>query len=96
MSQSTSQSTTQKHTAFVGAPMTNQPVTAIPGIGKVLGNRLNENGYPDAPAVYGQYLKDGKDPVTFKADMKADCGANSKQQSDCHGAMKEWGDQHFH
>ncbi|KAK7089569.1 barrier-to-autointegration factor-like [Littorina saxatilis] len=89
-------STSQKHRAFVNAPMANKPVTAIPGIGKVLGSRLNQRGYADAPAVYGQYLMKGADPRAFKAGIKADCGANRKQQSDCHGAMKGWSNQHFY
>ena len=39
------QTTTQKHRNFVGEPMGEKAVTALAGIGDVLGKRLGSKGY---------------------------------------------------
>lgn len=35
---------TQKHRNFVSEPMGNKPATALPGVGKVTGQRLGDAG----------------------------------------------------
>ena len=49
-------STSQKHRDFVSEPMGEKPVTAIAGIGDVLGGRLSDKGFDTANVLLGQYL----------------------------------------
>lgn len=45
-----------------------------------------------AYVVLGQFLVLKKDEELFKDWLKDTCGANSKQQGDCFGCLKEWCD----
>ncbi|ESO82936.1 hypothetical protein LOTGIDRAFT_197749, partial [Lottia gigantea] len=45
-----------------------------------------------AYVVLGQFLLLKKDEDLFKAWLKDSCGANAKQQKDCHTCLKEWCD----
>ncbi|CAL1573809.1 unnamed protein product [Knipowitschia caucasica] len=85
-------STSQKHKNFVAEPMADKPVTALAGIGDVLGQRLEEKGFDKAYVVLGQYLVLKKEEELFNDWLKDTCGANSKQQRDCSGCLKEWCD----
>lgn len=54
--------TTQKHRDFVGEPMGDKDVTELPGIGEVLGARLEHQGYDkvgSGPDVGAQVLHTG-------------------------------------
>ncbi|XP_076024655.1 barrier-to-autointegration factor [Genypterus blacodes] len=85
-------STSQKHKEFVAEPMGEKPVTALAGIGEALGGRLTNNGFDKAYIVLGQFLVLKKDDELFRDWLKDVCGANSKQQKDCYGCLKEWCD----
>lgn len=45
-----------------------------------------------AYVVLGQFLVLKKDDEMFKDWLKETCGANAKQQGDCHQCLKEWCD----
>ena len=83
-------STSQKHRDFVGEPMGEKPVTSLAGIGPALGMRLSEKGFDKAYVVLGQYLVLKKNEELFKDWLKEICGANKKQQGDCHYCLREW------
>jgi len=88
----TMSSTSQKHRNFVGEPMGEKPVTDLAGIGEVLGKRLTEKGFDKAYVVLGQFLVLKKNDELFKDWLNQICGANAKQQKDCHQCLKEWCD----
>ncbi|KAG5285091.1 hypothetical protein AALO_G00033980 [Alosa alosa] len=85
-------STSQKHKEFVAEPMGEKSVNALAGIGEVLGKRLEEKGFDKAYVVLGQFLVLKKDEEFFRDWLKDTCGANSKQQGDCYGCLREWCD----
>nr|XP_020456184.1 barrier-to-autointegration factor [Monopterus albus]XP_020456185.1 barrier-to-autointegration factor [Monopterus albus]XP_020456186.1 barrier-to-autointegration factor [Monopterus albus]XP_020456187.1 barrier-to-autointegration factor [Monopterus albus]XP_020456188.1 barrier-to-autointegration factor [Monopterus albus]XP_020456189.1 barrier-to-autointegration factor [Monopterus albus]XP_020456190.1 barrier-to-autointegration factor [Monopterus albus] len=85
-------STSQKHRDFVAEPMGEKSVMALAGIGEVLGKRLEDKGFDKAYVVLGQFLVLKKDEELFRDWLKDTCGANSKQQGDCCGCLKEWCD----
>uniref|UniRef100_A0A1A9V6Y2 Barrier-to-autointegration factor n=1 Tax=Glossina austeni TaxID=7395 RepID=A0A1A9V6Y2_GLOAU len=66
------------------------PVTDLPGIGNVLGRRLNEAGFYEATDVFAQYLQLRKDAKLFKEWMKHTCNASSKQATDCCNYLDYW------
>lgn len=45
-----------------------------------------------AYVVLGQFLVLKKDEELFRDWLKETCGANSKQQGDCYGCLREWCD----
>ncbi|XP_075876353.1 barrier-to-autointegration factor [Nelusetta ayraudi] len=83
-------STSQKHKDFVAEPMGEKTVSALAGIGEVLGKRLEDKGFDKAYVVLGQFLVLKKDEELFRDWLKDTCGANTKQQGDCYGCLKEW------
>ncbi|KAJ3588948.1 hypothetical protein NHX12_009801 [Muraenolepis orangiensis] len=85
-------STSQKHKDFVAEPMAEKKVTALAGIGDALGRRLEERGFDKAYVVLGQFLVLKKDEELFRDWLKDTCSANSKQQGDCYGCLREWCD----
>ncbi|KAL4641148.1 barrier-to-autointegration factor-like [Arapaima gigas] len=85
-------STSQKHRDFVSEPMAEKPVTALAGIGEVLGRKLEEQGFDKAYVVLGQFLVLRKDQELFSEWLKDACGANSKQAASCSQCLKEWCD----
>ncbi|XP_028676917.1 barrier-to-autointegration factor-like protein [Erpetoichthys calabaricus] len=85
-------STSQKHRDFVAEPMGDKPVTALSGIGEVLGKKLEEQGFDKAYVVLGQFLILRKDDDLFIDWLKDACGANSKQALLCYSCLKEWCD----
>ena len=56
---------TQKHQNFVAESMTIKPVTGLPGIGKVLGGRLESRGYSRANDVLRKFDDLGRDETQF-------------------------------
>ncbi|CAL8282069.1 unnamed protein product [Arctogadus glacialis] len=85
-------STTQKHRDFVSEPMGKKKVTALAGIGDVLGKRLEDKGFDKAYKVLGHFLMLGKDEGSFKCWLKDACGANSRQRDHCYRCLREWCD----
>ncbi|XP_062409170.1 barrier-to-autointegration factor-like [Sardina pilchardus] len=85
-------STSQKHKEFVAEPMGEKSVNALAGIGEILGKRLNEKTVDKAYQVLGKFLFLKKDEERFHDWLKDTCGANSKQQGDCYGCLREWCD----
>ncbi|KAG7462589.1 hypothetical protein MATL_G00186380 [Megalops atlanticus] len=84
--------TSQKHRDFVAEPMGDKPVTALSGIGEVLGKKLEEEGFDKAYTVLGQFLLLRKDVEMFSEWLKDTSGANSKQATSCSQCLKEWCD----
>jgi hypothetical protein len=48
--------TSQKHRDFIGEPMGEKEVTAVAGIGPVLGSRLSEKGFDKAYVLLGNFI----------------------------------------
>lgn len=86
-------STSQKHRNFVAEPMGEKEVTALAGIGDVLGQRLVDKGFDKAYVVLGQFLVLKKNEELFEDWLRDACNANSKQAKDCYKALSEWCDQ---
>ncbi|XP_048863923.1 barrier-to-autointegration factor-like [Brienomyrus brachyistius] len=84
--------TSQKHRDFVAEPMADKPVTALAGIGDVLGKKLEEQGFDKAYVVLGQFLVLKKDVELFTEWLKDTCGANTRQAASCTQCLKEWCD----
>ncbi|KAM9364082.1 barrier-to-autointegration factor-like protein [Pholidichthys leucotaenia] len=84
--------TTKKHQSFVSEPMGNKPATAVPGIGRGLGQELQRDGVNKASQVFGHYLTGGQNPQQFGQWLKHSSGANSHQTANCTRAMKEYAD----
>ncbi|XP_030604400.1 barrier-to-autointegration factor-like protein [Archocentrus centrarchus] len=84
--------TSQKHRNFVSEPMGDKPVTALPGIGPMLGRELQREGINKASGVLGHYLVQDRDPQRFGQWLKHSSGANSHQTSTCTRALKDWTD----
>ncbi|XP_068135687.1 barrier-to-autointegration factor-like protein [Hyperolius riggenbachi] len=83
--------TSQKHRDFVVEPMGDKPVTALAGIGEVLGKKLEDLGFDKAHVVLGQFLVLRKDEDDlFKEWLKDSCGANSRQAELCSECLQEW------
>ncbi|CAL8307069.1 unnamed protein product [Gadus morhua 'NCC'] len=85
-------STSKKHAELMSKPLAGRSSTALPGIGIVLRQRLASKGFEMAEMVKDQYLVLGKNEVRFKRWLHDTCGANNKQQRECHRAIKEWDD----
>ena len=68
-------------------------MTAIAGIGEVLGKRLEKEGFDLAYVLFGQFLLLKCDEELFSAWFKDICNANSKQAKDCYTCLAEWKDQ---
>ncbi|CAF0886216.1 unnamed protein product [Brachionus calyciflorus] len=82
--------TSQKHQDFVSEPMGEKEVTAIAGIGPVLGERLSDKGFDKAYVLLGQFLLLKKDEEMFREWLKDTCGANANQSNNCYTCLKEW------
>uniref|UniRef100_A0AAY4DH77 Uncharacterized protein n=1 Tax=Denticeps clupeoides TaxID=299321 RepID=A0AAY4DH77_9TELE len=89
---STMSSTSKKHQSFTSEPMRGKPATALPGIGKVQGARLESSGYSHATDLLGKYLNMQESRGQFQSWLKDTSGANVKQQNDCYNGLKEWSD----
>ncbi|KAL7861562.1 hypothetical protein SRHO_G00130030 [Serrasalmus rhombeus] len=84
--------TSQKHRDFVAEPMGDKPVTALSGIGEVLGKKLEEQGFDKAFVVLGQFLLLRKDRELFAEWLKDTSGANARQAASCSQCLTEWCD----
>jgi len=83
-------STSQKHRNFVAEPMGEKPVTELAGIGEVLGERLQKEGYDKAYVVLGQFLLLKKNQEDFEDWLKDLVQANKKQSGDCYQCLTDW------
>ncbi len=83
-------STSAKHQDFVGEPMGDKEVTAVAGIGPVLGERLSEKGFDKAYVLLGQFLLLKKDEELFKEWLKETCNANAHHSNSAYTCLKEW------
>ncbi|MGH0117831.1 UNVERIFIED_CONTAM: hypothetical protein FKN15_003862 [Acipenser sinensis] len=84
--------TSRKYSTFVSEPMLNKSVRAVPGVGDVLGRRLEIKQHSQATNLLGVYLQNGKNKEKFSTWMKDTCGANKSQAERCYNAMSEWSD----
>lgn len=88
--------TTIKHQSFVSLPMgTIKPVTALPGIGRVWGGQLTENGIGRAAQLFGQYLVLEQDGERFTDWLRQKCGIGVKRSWCVYSALHEWNQQYF-
>lgn len=65
------------------------------GVFQTKGNAKLRKHYFDSLQAYvvlGQFLVLKKDEEMFCDWLKETCGANKKQQGDCHQCLKEWCD----
>ncbi|TNM99364.1 barrier-to-autointegration factor-like [Takifugu flavidus] len=83
-------STSQKHRNFVSEPMGDKPVTALSGIGEVLGERLERQGFDKAYVVLGQFLLLRKDEELFTEWLKDTTHANVHQADSCTQCLRDW------
>ncbi len=70
--------------------MGEKEVTAVAGIGDVLGKRLKDKGFDKAYVLLGQFLLLKKDEELFREWLKDTCGANSNQAGNCYECLNEW------
>jgi len=82
-------SESKKHRDFVREPMGDKSVKELPGIGKVLGNRLERRGIAEANQVYGEFLTKKQDETKFKDWVMGKSGANAGQQAASYNALKD-------
>ncbi|XP_074503355.1 barrier-to-autointegration factor-like [Sebastes fasciatus] len=85
-------STSLKHRLFVGEPMGNKSVTSLPGIGKILGKKLEQQGFDKAYVVLGQFLTLKKDREMFTDWLKDASGANARQARHCDQCLRDYCD----
>lgn len=86
----TAMTTSLKHRRFCSEPMGDKLVYELPGIGPVLGGRLQNRGIIRARDVLGRFLVLNKDEWKFKNWLRDSCRANAKQQRDCYNCLREW------
>ena len=81
---------TIKHIDFVGSPMGSKDVTAVPGVGLVIGGNLKKSGILTAKTLYAHFiLRGSKFP-----EILMQHGANQWQQKQANDAMIGWDAQH--
>ncbi|XP_062581989.1 uncharacterized protein LOC134243761, partial [Saccostrea cucullata] len=79
---------TRKYDAFIIDAMDGRPNTAIPGIGRVYGRRLREQGFVTALDVYGAYKE--YDEINFKIWLFDMCRANRRYQNAAYQGLHAW------
>lgn len=80
----------KKHLKFVKEPIGEKTVFDLPGIGEVLGGRLEKKGFGLAKDLLDMYLQLNGDENEFLHWINKECGANQKQGGDCCRCLKEW------
>ncbi|XP_074660591.1 barrier-to-autointegration factor-like protein [Tubulanus polymorphus] len=79
--------TTAKYKDFLKEPMGNKPVTAVPGIGPVAGERLRNQEIEYASQMVGQYLRVRND-TEFTGWVKDTCGTGTGPANACTDGIK--------
>lgn len=64
-------------------------VFKLPGIGKVLGTRLEEKGFGLVKDVLEEFLRLKGEEQKFLDWIRKACGANKKQGGDCYRWLRE-------
>lgn len=64
--------TSQKHRDFVGEPMGDKPVTALSGIGDILGKKLEQQGFDKVDKTHGNTQKYTKQSRSSSLKMKTE------------------------
>ena len=72
--------------AFVNSPLTEQPVTAVPGIGVVAAGKMAWTGITKASQLLGIYLQN---PLNFQARLLAEFRVNSNHAGIANNALRE-------
>ena len=85
----------QKHRRFVSEPIYDKGVRAVPGIGKVYGKKLTEDGYGTARSLLDQFLHLQRNKGLFKQWLNGVCGARELFQDYCYSGLNEWCDQYL-
>lgn len=75
---------------FISEPMGEKPVTALSGVGEILGEKLSREGYNKAYVVLGKYLILKKNRELFLEWMIDEIGASYHAASDCFECLEEW------
>ncbi|XP_037638140.1 barrier-to-autointegration factor-like isoform X2 [Sebastes umbrosus] len=78
------------HQEFVKEPMGNKSVLFLPGIGKILGRKLELKDFDKAYLVLGQFLLKKKNSEMFTKWLKDTSGANAQQARACEQCLREW------
>ncbi|XP_061600808.1 barrier-to-autointegration factor-like protein [Cololabis saira] len=87
--------TSQKYMDFVREPLWNKPVTAIPGIGEELDQRLRERGFYNADRVMKLFVQYGRDTESFKTWLMCVIGSPPYMAELCAQALWEWSNIHL-
>ncbi|KAK0409872.1 hypothetical protein QR680_004809 [Steinernema hermaphroditum] len=85
--------TSVKHREFVGEPMGEKEVTAVPGIGPTYGAKLSEKGFDRAYVLFGQFLLLKKEQELFVDFLKEEAGVTANHANSCYNCFKEWAEQ---
>ena len=70
-------------------------VRCLPGIGPVMGRRLQDKNFGQADMVLGQFLTMGKDHDKFGQWLAETCQANARHQRLCSNALQDWCNHHL-
>ena len=87
-------STSKKHNCFVSSPMGDKSVTALPGIGRVMEDKLKQKGFEQASQIFGSFLMMKKDKDKFTGWLQTECGIGARYSERVQDALQEWS-QHY-
>ena len=69
-------------------------MTALAGVGEILGKKLKSKGLEKAEDVFAQFLMMKKNKNKFEEWMK-ELGANKKTAGDCYQCLSDWYEEFF-
>ncbi|XP_061601682.1 barrier-to-autointegration factor-like protein [Cololabis saira] len=82
--------TSEEYEDFLREWLCNKPVTAIPGIGPLLGSRLEERGFTTAEKVMELFVQYGRDMESFKQWLMCVIGSPPYQAEISARALWQW------